>query len=242
MTQDERFEYPLIERYAGREMSRVFSSRSRHGAWRDLWIALAQSQMELGLPISSAQVDELRAHREEFDWAAVAAYEKELRHDVMAHIRHYGDLAPGARGIIHLGATSCYVTDNGDLMLYRRALRLTEVRLVRAIRVLADFAREYRDLACLGYTHFQVAQPVTVGKRATLWVQDLLFDLDEVRRMIDWLPCRGVKGTTGTQGSFLALFDGDHDKVLQLEEKVCALIGFGHAIPVSGQTYTRKID
>ena len=242
MTQDERFENPLIERYAGREMSRVFSSRSRHGAWRDLWIALAQSQMELGLPISSAQVDELRAHREEFDWAAVAAYEKELRHDVMAHIRHYGDLAPGARGIIHLGATSCYVTDNGDLMLYRRALRLTEVRLVRAIRVLADFAREYRDLACLGYTHFQVAQPVTVGKRATLWVQDLLFDLDEVRRMIDWLPCRGVKGTTGTQGSFLALFDGDHDKVLQLEEKVCALIGFGHAIPVSGQTYTRKID
>ena len=223
-------------------MSQVFSPRARHGTWRDLWIALAQSQMELGLPISSDQVEELKAFREEFDWAAVAAYEKELRHDVMAHVRHFGDLAPGARAIIHLGATSCYVTDNGDLMLYRRALRLTERRLASAIRALASFAREYRRLACLGYTHFQVAQPVTVGKRAALWIQDLLFDIDEVRRLIEWLPCRGVKGTTGTQASFLALFDGDHDKVKQLDERVCALMGFGRTISVSGQTYTRKID
>ena len=242
MTRDERFEHPLIERYAGREMAQLFSPRSRHGTWRDLWIALAQAQQELGLAITDEQLDQLRAQRDTFDWDAVADYEKDLRHDVMAHVHHYGDLAPAARGIIHLGATSCYVTDNGDLILYREALEKVETRLARVIHALAAFAREHRAVPCLGYTHFQVAQPVTVGKRATLWIQDLLLDLDEVRRVITWLPCRGAKGVTGTQATFLSLFDGDHDKVRQLDEKVTAAMGFERSIPVSGQTYTRKID
>lgn len=242
MTRDERFEHPLIERYAGRDMASLFSPRARHGAWRDLWIALARAECELGLPVTETQVEELVAQRDEFDWDAVAAYEKDLRHDVMAHVHHYGDLAPGARGIIHLGATSCYVTDNGDLMLYREALRKVVRRLGRVIDALREFAHEHRGLACLGYTHFQVAQPTTVGKRATLWIQDLLLDLDEVRRVIEWLPCRGVKGTTGTQATFLSLFDGDHEKVKKLDRMVCESIGFARSIPVSGQTYTRKID
>jgi adenylosuccinate lyase len=242
MTRDERFEHPLIDRYAGREMAKLFSPRSRHGAWRDLWIALAEAQMELGLPVTAEQVKELKAARDEFDWDAVAKYEKDLRHDVMAHVHHYGDLAPKARGIIHLGATSCFVTDNGDLMTYRAALRQVENRLARAIGALARFAAEHRAQPCLGYTHFQVAQPVTVGKRATLWIQDLLLDLDEVRRVIDWLPCRGVKGTTGTQATFLSLFDGDHAKVRELDAKIAKAIGFERSIPISGQTYTRKID
>jgi adenylosuccinate lyase len=242
MQGEERFEHPLIERYAGRDMAKLFSPRSRHGAWRDLWIALAEAEMELGLPVTPEQVAALRSKRDSFDWDAVAAYEKELRHDVMAHVHHFGDLAPVARGIIHLGATSCFVTDNGDLMLFRRALRQLEQRLARTIAALAGFARQHRALPCLGYTHFQVAQPTTVGKRATLWIQDLLLDLDELRRVVEWLPCRGVKGTTGTQATFLSLFDGDHDKVHQLEAKVSAAIGFGRAVPVSGQTYTRKID
>ena len=223
-------------------MAQLFSPRSRHGTWRDLWIALAEAQMELGLPVTPEQVAELKSHRDEFDFEAVAPLREDLRHDVMAHVLHFGDLAPSARGILHLGATSCYVTDNGDLMLYRSALRMVEKRLAAAIAGLREFAAERRALPCLGYTHYQVAQPVTVGKRATLWIQDLLLDLDEVRRVIDWLPCRGVKGTTGTQATFLSLFDGDHDKVRQLDERVTAAIGFSSSIPVSGQTYTRKID
>ncbi len=242
MTDAERFDHPLIERYAGREMAALFAPRRRHGTWRDLWIALARAEQELGLEITSEQIAQLEAHRDEFDWARVAEFEKELRHDVMAHVHHYGELAPAARGIIHLGATSCFVTDNGDLMLYREALRQVEARLCATLAALAEFAREHRALACLGYTHYQVAQPVTVGKRACLWAQDLVLDLDEVRRLIEWMPCRGVKGTTGTQASFLALFDGDHEKVRALDEKVCAAIGFERSIAVSGQTYTRKID
>ncbi len=245
MTRDghsERFEHPLIERYAGREMAELFSPRARHSAWRELWIALARAEHELGLPVTADQIAELEAHRDEFDWDRVAALEKELRHDVMAHVHHYGELAPSAAGILHLGATSCFVTDNADLMLYRRALVQVEQRLCRAIAALGEFAREHRALACLGYTHFQVAQPVTVGKRACLWIQDLLLDLDETRRLIEWLPCRGVKGTTGTQASFLSLFDGDHDKVIALEQKVAAAIGFERVVPVTGQTYPRKID
>ena len=238
----DRFEHPLTERYAGPEMARLFSARSRHGTWRDLWIALAEAQMELGLPITAEQIRELRAARDHFDFARVAQLEKELRHDVMAHIHHYGELAPSAKGILHLGATSCFVTDNGDLLLYRRGLELLEQRLVRAITALAEFAQRWRAEPCLGYTHFQPAQPVTIGKRATLWIQDLLLDLDEVRRVITWLPARGVKGTTGTQASFLALFDGNHDKVRELERRVLAKFGFGRAVAVSGQTYTRKID
>jgi adenylosuccinate lyase len=238
----DRFDHPLIERYAGREMARLFSPASRHGTWRELWIALARAERQLGLPIEEGQIAQLESVRAEFDWGRVAELEKELRHDVMAHVHHLGELAPDAKGIIHLGATSCFVTDNGDLMIYRRALRAVEDRLVRAIDALASFASEWRSQPCLGYTHFQVAQPTTVGKRATLWIQDLLIDLDEVRRLIDWLPARGVKGTTGTQASFLALFDGDHQKVVELDRLVCEAIGFPRSIPVSGQTYTRKID
>lgn len=239
---EDRFDHPLIERYAGREMAALFSPRSRHGTWRDLWIALAEAQMELGLPITPAQLAELRARRDEFDFERVAVLERELRHDVMAHVHHYGELAPSAHGILHLGATSCYVTDNGDLILYRRALALVEQRLVGCIRALAEFARRHRTTACLGYTHFQIAQPVTVGKRACLWLQDLLLDLDELRRLRAWLPCRGVKGTTGTQASFLALFDGDHEKVRELERRVVQKIGFERAVAVTGQTYPRKLD
>ncbi len=243
MTQSgDRFDHPLIERYAGRDMARLFSPRSRHGAWRDLWIALASAEQELGLPVTRAQIDELISKKDEFDFDRVAELERELRHDVMAHVHHFGELAPSAKGIIHLGATSCYVTDNGDIMIYRRALAAVEQRLVRAIAALSAFAKEYRALPCLGYTHYQVAQPVTVGKRATLWIQDLLLDLDEIRRVKDWLPCRGVKGTTGTQASFLTLCKGDHDMVKAIDASVCKAIGFDRSIPISGQTYTRKID
>jgi adenylosuccinate lyase len=239
---DDRFDHPLIERYASRDMASLFSPRSRHGAWRDLWIALAEAQQQVGLPVSEEQVADLRQHRETFDWPRVAELEKELRHDVMAHVHHYGELAQKARPVIHLGATSCFVTDNGDLILYRQALRLVEQRLVAALRALGAFAREWRSQPCLGYTHFQVAQPVTVGKRACLWAQDFLFDLDEVRRIIDWLPFRGVKGTTGTQASFLALADGRHEIVEEVDRRVTAAMGFDRRVPVSGQTYTRKID
>ena len=238
----DRFEHPLTERYASREMAQLFSPRSRHGRWRDLWIALAEAEHELGLDITAAQLAELRQARDTFDFARVAQLEKELRHDVMAHIHHYGELAPAAKGILHLGATSCFVTDNGDLLLYREGLRQLEQRLVRACAALAAFARQWRAEPCLGYTHFQPAQPVTVGKRATLWLFDLLLDLDEVRRVIAWLPARGVKGTTGTQASFLALFDGDHAKVQELERRVMHKVGFTRWVAVSGQTYTRKLD
>lgn len=238
----DRFDHPLTERYASREMARLFSPRTRHTTWRDLWIALAQAEKDLGFPVAQAQVDELKKVRDQFDWDRVAALEKELRHDVMAHVHHYGELAPGAKAIIHLGATSCYVTDNGDLVIFREALRMIEQRLVGVLRALGEFAQQWRSQPCLGYTHFQVAQPVTVGKRACLWAQDFALDLDEVRRVIDWLPFRGVKGTTGTQASFLALTDGDHARVEELDRRVTTAMGFRSVIPVSGQTYTRKVD
>ena len=238
----DRFDHPLLERYASKEMAGLFSPRMRHGTWRDLWIALAQAEHELGFPVAKEQVDELRQHRDTFDWQRVAELEKELRHDVMAHVHHYGELAKKAKPIIHLGATSCFVTDNADLIVYRKALALLERRLCAVIAALADFAARYRALPCLGYTHFQVAQPVTVGKRACLWAQDFLLDLDEVRRIIAWLPFRGVKGTTGTQATFLALADGDHQKVEDLDRRVTEAMGFSRSIAVSGQTYTRKLD
>jgi adenylosuccinate lyase len=242
MERGERFDHPLIERYASPQMARLFSPLARHGTWRDLWIALAQAEHELGFPVAKEQIAELRAHRDEFDWDKVAKYEKELRHDVMAHVHHYGDLCPQARPIIHLGATSCFVTDNADLILYRQALRLVEQRLAAVLAALASFAREWRAQPCLGYTHFQVAQPVTVGKRACLWAQDMALDLDEVRRIAEWLPFRGVKGTTGTQATFLTLANGDHRKVEELDRRVTRAMGFQKSIPVSGQTYTRKLD
>lgn len=238
----DRFDHPLIERYSSKEMAALFSPRTRHTTWRDLWIALAQAECDLGLPVTQAQVEDLKAHRGTFDWDRCAALEKELRHDVMAHVHHYGDLATKARPIIHLGATSCFVTDNADLIVYRNALKLCEQRLVAVLRALGEFATKWRAQPCLGYTHFQVAQPVTVGKRACLWAQDFALDLDEVRRVIGWLPFRGVKGTTGTQASFLALTNGDHAKVEELDRRVTQAMGFERVIPVSGQTYTRKLD
>ncbi|MGE3175663.1 MAG: adenylosuccinate lyase [Planctomycetota bacterium] len=238
----ERFDHPLIERYASAAMAELFAPRARHGAWRDLWIALAQAQHQLGLPVTAEQVADLRAHRDEFDWQRVAELERDLRHDVMAHVHHYGELAPTARPILHLGATSCFVTDNGDLLLYREALRRIETRLGAVLSALGEFASRWRAEPCLGYTHFQVAQPVTVGKRACLWAQDFAFDLDEVRRIIEWLPFRGVKGTTGTQATFLALCGGDHAKVEELDRRVTRAMGFERTVAVSGQTYTRKID
>jgi adenylosuccinate lyase len=238
----DRFDHPLLERYASKEMAGLFSPRMRHGTWRDLWIALAQAEHELGFPVAKEQIDELRQHRDTFDWQRVADLEKELRHDVMAHVHHYGELAKKAKPIIHLGATSCFVTDNADLIVYRKALALLERRLCAVIAALTEFATRYRALPCLGYTHFQVAQPVTVGKRACLWAQDFLLDLDEVRRIIAWLPFRGVKGTTGTQATFLALADGDHQKVEDLDRRVTEAMGFSRSIAVSGQTYTRKLD
>lgn len=237
-----RFDHPLIDRYASAAMASLFSPRARHTAWRDLWIALAEAEHRLGFPVTREQIEELRAHRDEFDWDRVAALEKELRHDVMAHVHHYGELCPRARPIIHLGATSCYVTDNGDLLLYRQALRLLEQRLTAVLQALGQFAQTWRAEPCLGYTHFQVAQPVTVGKRACLWAQDFALDLDELRRIIAWLPFRGVKGTTGTQATFLTLAHGDHGKVEELDRLVTAAMGFPRSIAVSGQTYTRKLD
>jgi adenylosuccinate lyase len=238
----DRFDHPLIERYASQQMARLFSPRARHTAWRDLWIALAKAEHALGFPVTGEQIAELALHRDEFDWDRVAELEKELRHDVMAHVHHYGDLCPKARPIIHLGATSCYVTDNGDLLIYRQALRMLEQRLGAVLQALGAFAQQWRSQPCLGYTHFQVAQPVTVGKRACLWAQDFALDLDEVRRIAAWLPFRGVKGTTGTQATFLLLAGGDHGKVEELDRMVTRAMGFTKSIPVSGQTYTRKID
>jgi adenylosuccinate lyase len=207
-----------------------------------LWLALAEAEQGLGIPIPDEAIAQMRAHLSVIDFDAVAAYERRFRHDVMAHVHAFGDVAPAARPFIHLGATSCYVTDNGDLVQVRRGLELLRAKVLDAVRALADFARRWRDEPCLGYTHLQPAQLVTVGKRAALWMQDLLLDLDELDRRIAELPFRGVKGTTGTQASFLELFHGDHGKVRELDRRVTAAMGFTRSIPVSGQTYTRKVD
>lgn len=242
MERGERFDHPLIERYASQDMARFFSPRARHTAWRDLWICLAEAEEKLGFPVTRDQIAELREHRDTFDWDRVAELEKELRHDVMAHVHHFGELAKSAKPIIHLGATSCFVTDNADLVIYRQAMQLVARRLAAIMANLAEFAKEWRAQPCLGYTHFQVAQPVTVGKRACLWAQDFALDYDEILRIVDWLPFRGVKGTTGTQATFLLLAANDHQKVEELDRLVTAGMGFKKSIPVSGQTYTRKLD
>lgn len=234
---------PLHERYASREMAAIFSTRNRYATWRRLWIALAECQSELGLPIRPAQLAALRAAAPKLDLARVAEIEAGTRHDVVAHLRHFAEQAEGdAGGILHLGATSAFVTDNTDLLLARQALDLLERRLVAALAALADFARRFRTLPCLAYTHFQPAQLTTVGKRACLWAQDLALDLAELRHRRATLLCRGVKGTTGTQASFLTLFGGDHQKVRELDRRVAERLGFAGSIPVSGQTYTRKLD
>jgi adenylosuccinate lyase len=240
---------PLVSRYASREMSALWSPQRRHGLWRRLWIALAEAQHELGLigedgrpRITAAQLDQLRAHVDDIDFAKAAAYERRFRHDVMAHIHAYGEVAPLARDIIHLGATSCYVTDNADLILMRDGLKLLRDRLVGVIDALARFAEKWRDLPTLGFTHFQPAQLTTVGKRATLWLYDLVLDLHELEHRIGTLRFRGVKGTTGTQASFLSLFHGDHAKVRRLDELVTRKMGFEETYLVTGQTYSRKVD
>lgn len=233
---------PLHERYASREMAAVFSTRNRYATWRKIWIALAESQRRLGLPIRSEQIEALEAAAPKLDLERVAEIERQTRHDVVAHLRHFAEQAGEAGGILHLGATSAFVTDNTDLVLARQALELLERRLVAAAAALAEFARRQRSRPCLAYTHFQPAQLTTVGKRACLWLQDLIFDLEEVRHRRARLRCRGVKGTTGTQASFLTLFDGDHEKVRALDRLVAEHLGFPGSVPVSGQTYPRKLD
>jgi len=223
-------------------MQAVFSAGRRFGIWRRLWLALAEAEAELGLDIPDDAVAQMRAKLDTIDLARAAALEKRFRHDVMAHVHLFGEDAPAAAGIIHLGATSAYVADNADLILHREALELTRTRLVRCVDALATFARAHAGLATLAYTHFQPAQPTTVGKRATLWIQDLLLDLEEIEHRLATLRFRGVKGTTGTQASFLELFDGDHDKVEALDAAVSERMGFREAFAVSGQTYTRKVD
>ena len=233
---------PLIARYASPAMAELWGNRRRFSTWRRLWITLAEAEQELGLPITDEQLREMRSNETNIDFDQAAIYERRFRHDVMAHVHTFGDVAPKARPIIHLGATSCYVTDNTDLVQMREGLDLLTAGLVRVIRHLSDFAKQYRDLPTLGFTHFQAAQLTTVGKRACLWIQDLLLDLEEVTTRRNSLPFRGVKGTTGTQASFLSLFKGDHAKVRELDRRVAEKMGFAKSIAVTGQTYTRKID
>ena len=242
MSAVDRYSSPLAERYASREMLELWSPQRRHSEWRRLWLVLAEAEKALGVPIPDEAITQMREHLDDIDFESVAAYERRFRHDVMAHVHAFGDRAPAARAFIHYGATSAYVTDNADLILMRRGLELLRGKLVRVLRALATFARTWRDEPTLGSTHLQPAQPTTVGKRATLWMQDLVLDLQDLDYRIATLPCRGVKGTTGTQASFLEIFAGDHEKVRELDRRVSAAIGFAHSIPVSGQTYSRKLD
>ena len=237
-----QYSSPLADRYASAEMLRLWSPATRYGLWRQLWLALAEAQQALGVEIPEAAIAQMRRHLDDIDFAAVATYERRFRHDVMAHVHAFGDAAPAAKPVIHLGATSAYVTDNADLILMRRGLDLLRGRLVATLRALASFARQWRDEPTLGYTHLQPAQLTTVGKRATLWMQDLVLDLMDLDYRRATLPFRGVKGTTGTQASFLELFKGDHERVRELDRRVTAAMDFTHSLAVTGQTYTRKID
>ena len=237
-----RYESPLSSRYASEEMQYIFSPDKKFSTWRRLWVALARAEMELGLPVTQEQVAELESHLTDIDYEKAAQWEKKLRHDVMAHVHTYGELCPKAMPIIHLGATSCYVGDNTDVILMREGLELVREKVVRVLAHLAGFADKYKTLPTLGFTHFQAAQLVTVGKRATLWMNELLMDLEEIEHRIATLALLGSKGTTGTQASFLELFEGDHEKVKQLEEKIAKEMGFTAVVPVSGQTYSRKLD
>ena len=236
------YENPLLTRYASPEMATLWSAQKKHSTWRKLWIALAESQRELGLDISELQIEQMKASVDDIDFDVAAKHEKALRHDVMAHVHTFGDQCPDARAIIHLGATSCFVTDNSELIMIRESLELTKQRLVIVIDRLAKFALQYRDLPCLGFTHLQPAQPTTVGKRATLWCYDLILDLEELEYRLATLRFRSVKGTTGTQATFLQLFEGDHQKVRKLEKLVATKMGFEDVCAVTGQTYSRKVD
>lgn len=245
MSKNDSYSTPLSSRYASKEMSQLFSPRTRYSTWRELWYTLAVAEKELGISaVTDEALEQMKANLVVSDEDLVEAAKQEaiVRHDVMAHVHVYGLKAPSAAGIIHLGATSCFVTDNADLIFLRRGLDLLIPKLVNVIDRLSQFALQYKDMPVLGWTHFQPAQLTTVGKRATLWIQELLWDLRNLRRARDDLGLRGVKGTTGTQASFLSLFHGDHSKVEALDERVVELLGFDHAYPCTGQTYSRKID
>lgn len=236
------YQSPLCERYASREMQNIFSNDKKFSTWRRLWVALAESEQELGLPISDEQIEEMKAQIDNIDYEKARRYESEFRHDVMAHVHTFGDACPKAAGIIHLGATSCYVGDNTDIILMQSALLQIRNLLLNAVEALSKFAMEYKGLPTLAYTHFQAAQPTTVGKRACLWINDLLFDIEQLDFQLNNLKLLGCKGTTGTGASFLELFDGDEKKVELLEQKIAGKIGFSKCQSVSGQTYTRKAD
>ena len=236
------YESPLSARYASKEMKYIFSPDKKFRTWRKLWIALAESEKELGLPITQEQIDELKAHADDINYEVAQEREKIVRHDVMSHVYAYGVQCPNAKGIIHLGATSCYVGDNTDIIIMTEGLKLIRNKLITVIRNLSKFADEYKALPTLAFTHFQPAQPTTVGKRATLWLQELLMDLEDVEYQISKAKLLGSKGTTGTQASFLELFDGDHEKCKMLDRKIAEKMGYKACFPVSGQTYSRKLD
>lgn len=238
----DRYVSPLSERYASKEMQYIFSPEKKFRTWRKLWIALAETEKELGLPITQEQIDELKQHQDEINFEVAKEREKLVRHDVMSHVYAYGVQCPQAKGIIHLGATSCYVGDNTDIIIMAEALKLVRRKLINVLNEMAVFADKYKAQPTLAFTHFQPAQPTTVGKRATLWMMELKLDLDDLDYLIDSLRLLGSKGTTGTQASFLELFDGDHAKCRKLDQRIADKMGFAGCYPVSGQTYSRKID
>ena len=238
----DRYQSPLSERYASREMQYIFSPEKKFRTWRKLWIALAETEKELGLPITQEQIDELKAHKDDINFDVAKEREKLVRHDVMSHVYAYGLQCPNAKGIIHLGATSCYVGDNTAIILMTEALKLVRKKLVNVMAELASFAEKYKDQPTLAFTHFQPAQPTTVGKRATLWLMELKLDLDDLDYVISSMKMLGSKGTTGTQASFLELFDGDHEKCRRADQMIAEKMGFTGCFPVSGQTYSRKVD
>ncbi len=238
----ECYESPLSSRYASKEMKYIFSPDMKFRTWRKLWIALAESEMELGLPVTQEQIDQLKSHADDINYEIAEEREKLVRHDVMSHVYAYGVQCPKAKGIIHLGATSCYVGDNTDVIIMTEGLKLVRNKLITVIRELSAFADKYKDLPTLAFTHFQPAQPTTVGKRATLWIQELLMDLEDIEYQLSKAKLLGCKGTTGTQASFLELFEGDHEKCKEIDKKIAKKMGFDSCFAVSGQTYSRKLD
>ena len=238
----DKYENPLTARYASSEMQSIFSAGTKHKLWRKLWIALAEAEKELGLDITDEQIEELKRNAENINFEVARAREKEVRHDVMAHIYAYGQQCPKAKAIIHLGATSCYVGDNADIIQMNEGLKLIKRKLVNLLYKLSDFADRYKALPTLAFTHFQPAQPTTVGKRASLWIMDLLLDIQQLDFQMSNIKLLGCKGTTGTQASFMELFDGEHEKVEALDKKIAEKMGFASTYPVSGQTYSRKVD
>ena len=239
---NDRYQTPLAERYASKEMQYIFSPDKKFKTWRKLWIALAETEAELGLPITQEQIDELKAHQDDINYEDAKKREKEVRHDVMSHVYAYGLQCPKAKGIIHLGATSCYVGDNTDIIIMTEGLKLVRKKLVNVIDELSKFADKYKAQPTLAFTHFQPAQPTTVGKRATLWLNELVMDLEDLDYVLSTMKLLGCKGTTGTQASFLELFNGDQDKIRQIDKKIAEKMGFEECVPVSGQTYSRKVD